>query len=387
MRRLAIGFIPLTDAAVLVAAAKLGFAAAEGLEIDLHREVSWANIRDKVNVGLLDGAHMLAPLAIASSLGLGHVRVPLVAPFALNLNGSAITLAHPIYEAMEATGHDLSSGLGVAQALGDVVRARQAQRLEPLTFSTVYTFSTHTYMLRHVLAAAGLNPDRDVRLVVVPPPFTVESLRSGLIHGFCVGSPWNAVAVEAGVGRIALLGPEIFGWAPEKVLGVHARFAEAEPDVLRRLVRALHAAAHWSETAANHAALAQLLSSPEFLGLPADVLARMLEGRLNTTQAGQPRENPDFLVLHRDGASRPDARHASWIYAQMVRAGQTTYFPADARQAEAVYRADIYDDAMSSPAMGAPPAARPVGDPVNTRFGEPFTPENIEDYLRRIRSI
>lgn len=380
MRRLAIGFIPLTDAAVLIAAAELGFAAAEGLEIDLHREVSWANIRDKVNVGLLDGAHMLAPLAIASSLGLGHVRVPLVAPFALNLNGSAITIGHPIYEAMEATGHDLASGLGVARALGDVVRARASQGLDPLTFSTVYAFSTHTYMLRQVLAAGGLDPDRDVRLVVVPPPFTVESLRSGLIHGFCVGSPWNAVAVEAGVGRIALLGPEIFGWAPEKVLGVHARFAEAEPEVLRRLVRALHAAARWSDTPANRAELAQLLSAPHFLGLPADMLGRMIEGRLDTTQDGLPRENPDFLVLHRGGASRPDVRHAAWIYAQMVRAGQADYTTEAAGQAQAVYRPDVYDDAL-----GREPAAPSVGDPVKTRFGEAFTPENIEDYLRRTR--
>lgn len=380
MRRLAIGFIPLTDAAVLVAAAELGFAAAEGLEIDLHREVSWASIRDKVNVGLLDGAHMLAPLAIASSLGLGQVRVPLVAPFALNLNGSAITIAHPIYEAMESTGRNLSSGLGVALALGDVVRARQAQGLEPLTFSTVYPFSTHTYMLRHVLAAGGLDPDRDVRLVVVPPPFTVESLRSGLIHGFCVGSPWNAVAVEAGVGRIALLGPEIFGWAPEKVLGVHARFAEAEPDVLRRLVRALHAAARWSDTSAHHAELAQLLSAPHFIGLPAEVIGRMLEGRLNTTQGGLPRENPDFLVLHRGGASRPDTRHAAWIYAQMARAGQTRYAADMAFQAQAVYRPDVYDEAL-----GIEPIGPSLGDPVNTRFGEAFTPENIEEYLKRVR--
>jgi len=374
MRRLAIGFIPLTDAAVLVAAAELGFAAAEGLEIDLHREVSWANIRDKVSVGLLDGAHMLAPLAISSSLGLGHVRVPLVAPFALNLNGSAITIAHPIYEAMEATGHDLLSGLGVAQALGDVVRARQAQGLDRLSFSTVYPFSTHTYLLRHVLVAGGLDPDRDVRLVVVPPPFTVESLRSGLIHGFCVGSPWNAVAVEAGVGRIALLGPEIFGWAPEKVLGVHARFAEAEPDVLRRLVRALHAAARWSDDAANHAELAQLLSAPQFVGLPADMLIRMLEGRLNTTQGGQPREHSDFLVLHRGGASRPDIRHASWIYAQMVRAGQTEYSEDAARQAQAVYRPDIYDEALGIDAVGPS-----LGDPVNTRFGATSMPKNSQD--------
>ncbi len=229
-----------------------------------------------------------------------------------------------------------------------VVRARQATGAEPLTFSTVYAFSTHTYMLRHLLAAGGLDPDRDVRLVVVPPPYTAESLRSGLIHGFCVGSPWNSVAVEAGVGRIALLGSEIFGWAPEKVLAVHARFANAEPEVLHRLVRALDAAARWCETADALDELARLLAEPRHLGLPADMLRRALQGRLNTTNGGAPRSDAAFLVMHRNGANRPEPAHALWIYAQMVRAGQIEFTRDAAHAAMEVYRPGLYDAAAGN---------------------------------------
>ncbi|HSI39922.1 MAG TPA: CmpA/NrtA family ABC transporter substrate-binding protein [Xanthobacteraceae bacterium] len=380
MRRLAIGFIPLTDAAVLIACAERGFAAAEGLEIDLHREVSWANIRDKVNVGLLDGAHMLAPLAIASSLGLGHVRVPLVAPFALNLNGNAFTVAIALHEAMEATGEPLDTAESTARALAQVVRARQRAGGEPLTFSSVYSFSTHAYMLRELFRAGGLDPDRDVRLVVVPPPYTVESLRAGLIHGFCVGSPWNSVAVQAGVGRIALLGSEMLGRAPEKVLGVHARFANAEPQVLARLIAALDAAARWCEAPEHRDDLVGLLAEPRFLGVPADLVRRTLAGDIMVAATGAERSDPDFLVLHRGGATRPDSRHALWIYAQMVRAGQSAFSLDAAREAQSVYRPDLYDQAL---ARQAPPAAGPhvFADPVGTRLGPAFDPDDLEAYL------
>ena len=368
MRRLSIGFIPLTDAAVLIAAAERGFAMAEGIEIALHKEVSWANIRDKVNIGLLDGAHMLGPLAIASSLGLGHVRVPLVVPFALNLNGSAITLSKSLYAQMAETDFDLSTAPGAAKALGQVVRVRRAAGAEPLIFAAVYAFSTHTYLIRNFLKAGGVDPDTDVRLVVVPPPFMAESLRNGLIHGFSVGSPWNSVAVDADVGRIAVLGAELYGWVPEKVLGVHARFANAEPDVLHRLVRALHAAARWCEDPANHEDLARLLGETRHLALPADVLRRTLDGRLRTAPGGALRVHPDYLVLHRDQANRPDLGHALWIYHQIVEARQGEWAPDAAREAVSVYRPDIFDAAVG-PARDLPPRSP---DCVATQFGPPF---------------
>lgn len=372
MRRLAIGFIPLTDAAVVIAAAERGFASAEGIEIELHKEVSWANIRDKVNVGMLDGAHMLGPLAIASSLGLGHVRVPLVVPFALNLNGSAITIAREIHDAMAQTGDDLGSALGRAQALGAVVHQRKAQGQDPLIFAAVYAFSTHTYLLRRFFEAGGIDPDKDVRMVVVPPPFTAESLRNGLIHGFCVGSPWGQVAVEADVGRIMAVGAEIFGWVPEKVLGVHARLANGEPDLLRRLVRALFAAARWCEDPANHADLARLLSEPRFLNLPAETLWRTLDGRLEIAPGVPVTIHPDYLVFNRDGANRPERDHALWIYNQIVASGQGEFSRDAAAEAMAVYRPDLFQAAV-----GAVPQAKPAPDCVGTQLGDAFDPERF----------
>src|SRR4051812_39247430 len=230
MKRLRIGYVPLTDAAVLITAATRGFAEGEGLAIELVREVSWANIRDKLILGQFDAAHMLAPFAIATSLGLGHVRVPLVAPFALNLNGNAITISTALYEKMATQrGRTPDDAVETARALGSVIRRRAAKNEEPLAFGIVFPFSTHAYLLRHWLRLGGIDPERDVNLVVVPPPYMAESLRGGLLDGFCVGSPWNSLAVDAKLGSIVAFGVDIARRAPEKVLALQATFAQRDP--------------------------------------------------------------------------------------------------------------------------------------------------------------
>ncbi len=261
MKRLRIGYVPLSDAAVLIAAATRGFAEAEGLSIELVREVSWANIRDKLILGHFDAAHMLAPFAIATSLGLGHLKVPLIAPFALNLNGNAITISSLIHAQMTGEiGRVPESAAESAKALAAVIRRRKADKQEPLAFGIVFPFSTHAYLLRHWLRSGGIDPDRDVNLVVVPPPYMAESLRTGLLHGFCVGSPWNSLAVDAGVGCIAALGVDIAKHAPEKILAVPEAFAEQNPDVMSRLIRGARAAARWCADEKNRADLASLLA-------------------------------------------------------------------------------------------------------------------------------
>ena len=178
------------DAAALIVAVDKGFAAEQGLAVELLREVSWSNVRDKLNIGLFDAAHLLAPLAIASSLGIGHVRVPLFAPFMLGLNGNAITVSPELYGALAAAAiGDLRDPLVSAQALGRVVAERRHRSAEPLTFGMTFPFSTHNYQLRLWLAAGGVDPDDDVRLVVLPPPYMVDSLASHQVDGFCVGAP------------------------------------------------------------------------------------------------------------------------------------------------------------------------------------------------------
>lgn len=207
-----IGFIPLVDAAALLIAAHKGFAKAEGLDVELIREVSWANVRDKLAIGRFDAAHLLAPMAVASTLGLGHVRVPLIAPINLAMNGNAIAVSSSLHAELAAAG-EIAHPAQTARALAKLVAQRKAQGREPLTFGMTFPFSTHNYQLRYWMAEGGIDPDEDLRLIVLPPPYMVENLARGQLDGFCVGAPWSSVAVDAGIGVILHFGCEIFARA------------------------------------------------------------------------------------------------------------------------------------------------------------------------------
>ena len=235
-KRLRIGFIPLCDATALIVAADKGFAAAEGLDVELVREVSWSNVRDKLNIGLFDAAHLIAPVAIASSLGLGHVKVPIVAPFGLGVNGNAITVSPELYAALAAAAEgNIADPVVSGRALARVAANRKARGQDPLTFGMTFPFSTHNYHLRFWMAAGGVDPDEDVRMIVLPPPYMVESLANKHVDGFCVGAPWNSVAVDLGIGYILHFVSEILSRAAEKVLAVRASWSAENPDMLRRL--------------------------------------------------------------------------------------------------------------------------------------------------------
>jgi len=284
---LRIGFIPLADATALLIAVDKGFTAAEGLDVELVREVSWSNVRDKLNIGLFDAAHLIAPVAIASSLGIGHIKVPIVAPFGLGVNGNAITVSPALYAAIsEAADDDILDPVVTAKALARVVAQRKARGDDPLTFGMTFPFSTHNYHLRFWMAAGGVDPDEDVRLVVLPPPYMVESLQNKHVDGFCVGAPWNSVAVDLGIGRILHFVSEILSRAAEKLLAVRQRWADENPDVLIRLVRAHARAADFVENAANRDEVAALLAAPNRIGVETDVIRRTLDGRLKVSPDG-----------------------------------------------------------------------------------------------------
>ena len=218
------GIIPLLDCAPLVVAAEFGFAEKHGLKLELSREPSWASIRDKVTIGHLDCAHMLGPMVVASTLGVGHVRTPLIAPMALGLNGNAITVSSALFDRLQDQGLDDTDALSGARALKKVIEEDRKAGRPPLTFGVVFPFSTHNYELRGWLAGGGINPDFDVRLVVIPPPLMVANLDQGLIDGFCVGAPWNAVAVEAG----SLAGTPLFAVSsPIALVKTSSRFSRS----------------------------------------------------------------------------------------------------------------------------------------------------------------
>jgi NitT/TauT family transport system ATP-binding protein len=339
-----IGFIPLVDAAALLVAVEKGFAADEGLDVELVREVSWANIRDKLAIGLFDAAHLLSPMALASSLGLGHVRVPLVAPLVLATNGNAITVSPALHAELAAQG-GIADPKVSARALAGVVARRRRDGLEPLTFGMTFPFSMHNYQLRYWLAEGGLDPDEDVRLVVLPPPYMVENLARGQLDGFCVGAPWSSVAVEAGVGLILHFGCDIFRRAPEKVLALRESAIETTTDVAVALIRAVVKGAAYIDDPDGLDETARILARPDYVGVDAAMIRRVLEGRLRIG-GSQERAAENYLVVAGGGAMRPQPWQAEWIYAQMLRWGQARHAPSVERAARNVWRPDLFDAAV-----------------------------------------
>jgi ABC-type nitrate/sulfonate/bicarbonate transport system substrate-binding protein len=378
---LRIGFIPLCDAAALIVAVDKGFTADEGLDVTLVREVSWSNVRDKLNIGLFDAAHLLAPVAIASSLGLGHVKVPIVAPFNLGLNGNAITVSPALHAAiMQEIDGEALDPMVTALALARVVAKRRKSGAGQLTFGMTFPFSTHNYQLRFWMAAGGVDPDEDVHLVVLPPPYMVDSLANGHVDAFCVGAPWNSVAVDLGVGHILHFVSDILLRAAEKVLAVRQNWADKNPDILKALVRAHIRAAEFIEQPQNRAEAASILAQPERIGVDASVIQRTLDGRLKISPDGTMRESSRYLLVGREDAGRPDPVQAAWLYAQMVRWGQTAISADALKTAMGVFRPDLYD-------VAAGQKAQPMGasDRIGAFAGPAFDPADIAGHLAAFR--
>jgi two-component system, oxyanion-binding sensor len=328
--RLQLGYVPLCDAAPVIVAHELGFARAEGLDLDLTAEPSWATLRDRLVLGHLDGAHMLAPLALASRLALSGPPSDLIVPLQLNLNGNAITLSRELWAEMEAAG---DAPADVARAFARVAEARRTVG-RPLTLGTVHPFSCHTYQLRLFAEAGGLDPSA-FRTVVVPPQYSVETLARGLVDGFCAGAPWNAVAAAAGHGHIAVLGSQLAPDAPEKVLAASERLGDA----LQPLVRAVARAGRWCADPDNRTELIHRLARRSYLALDAAILGQALPG-------GPAEEVADGVHL-RFGAAieQPDPARGRGIVEQMRLSGQLPSEGAAEAAVAAVYRPEIYRDA------------------------------------------
>jgi len=369
--RITAGFLPLTDSLVLVAAREKGFAQAQGVELTLVRETSWANIRDRIAVGHFDVAHMLAPMPIAASLGLTPIATPVIAPFALGLGGNCVTVSALLWEKMAAAGApaDLDAAR-VGKALAAAVRTGEKR----LRFGVVHPHSAHNYELRYWMAASGIHPGRDVEIVILPPPLMADALAAGGLDGYCVGEPWNSMGVESGAGVIATVKAKIWRASPEKVLGAAQRWVEANPAALTALIRALHAAAAWCGEPANHAEAASLLARKTYLGVPETVARRALSGAIRTAQ-DRTVTVPDFFIPFAEGANLPWPGHALWFYSQMVRWGDVPHHPDHARRAAASFRPDLYRAAI---------AGAPIGDtrgPEHFFDGHSFDPARLEDYL------
>ncbi len=398
---IAAGFMPLLDSAILVAAKEKGFAEAENVDLILHRESSWANIRDRLAVGHFQVAQMLAPMPIACNLGLTPLAAPTIAPMALGLGGNAVTVSSALWQQMESHGAkaDLDP-LSAGKALKTVVAERARAGKAPLRFGVVHPHSGHNYELRYWLAASGIDPDLEIEIVILPPPLMADALGSGSIDGYCVGEPWNTAATVLGSGRLVTVKAAIWRGSPEKVLGVHARWPEDNPEALAALLRALYRAALWCADTGNREELARLLSGPGYVDRPADWMLPALTGHIRT--GGGPNIYvEEFFQPFAKAATFPWRSHALWFYTQMVRWGQVRHDKRNEAIARETYRPDLYRSALgplgvalpgaNSKVEGALKAPTPVGSagaslilgPDGFFDGSLFDPDKIDDYISR----
>ncbi len=344
---LKVGYMRLSDSAPLIMALELGLYEKYGLQVELSREVSWANIRDKVIAGALDACQMLAPLPLITTLGGAGIRAPMITGLVLSLNGNGITVGGALWESMQAAaGHNLDPE--DARASADALRLALSRDPELIyaPFATVNQFSTHTLLLRLWLQAAGVNPDRDLQIIVLPPEQMVDSLAQGVIAGYCVGEPWNSIAVEHGAGVLAATGFSVWNNAPEKVLGVLESWHSLYPATHLRLRLALMEACQWLAEMENRPQVIEILSSPQYLGLPASYLAHSLKGDITPERQRHPYQQQNFHVFFRHSAGFPWRSHAKLLL-QLCNAllGREISDEKLASLAQQCYRTDLYREA------------------------------------------
>ncbi len=349
--QLNLGYMRLSDSAPLIVAKELGFYEKFGLDVTLHREVSWANIRDKTIAGTFDASQMLAPMPLLTTLGAAGIRAPMITGLVLSLNGNAITLSSALWQRIKPKGGQSNQ---TAQASAIALKGEIKQG-GLLTFATVYSFSTHTLILRKWLQAGGIDPDNEVRIIVLPPEQMVESLAQGIIDGFCAGAPWNSIAVDYGIGITATTGYQVWNNAPEKVLAVLASWHTRHPATHLRLRLALMAACQWLAVMSNREMVIEILSRPEYLNLPVDYLRPSLTGKILHEREGIPDKQSNFHVFSHYSAGFPWRSQAEYIVKQFTPLiGRAVNLEHLTLLAEQCFRTDLYRDAALRSGVAAP---------------------------------
>lgn len=311
---LPVAYVPLVDAAPLIIAHEMGFAAAEGIALDLVAAPSWSSARDMLAFGRVDAAHLLSPVPVAMAMGLGGVTTPVSAVSVLSVNGNVIGAGRGIEARLRDRdfAFDFADPRHAAEALAAVSD-------RPLTFGVPFPFSMHVELLRLWVGATGL-AGAGLQIRTVPPPLMADALAAGDIDAFCVGEPWGSVAVDQGAGALLLPGTAIWRFAPEKVLAVRTDWAETEPDLLGRLMRAVWQAGRWLSRPDSRATAGEILSRKAWLDLPAELIDRSLGGVLTVSTRGEQRRVERFIEFHDGAATFPWRSQAQWIAGRLAQA-------------------------------------------------------------------
>jgi ABC-type nitrate/sulfonate/bicarbonate transport system substrate-binding protein len=340
--KLRLGFVPLADSAPLIVAQELGLFRKYSLKVSLSRELGWATIRDKIIQGELEAAHALAGMPFAATLGLGSIRCDCLTALVLNQHGDAITLSNELWQ----------RGIRDTTTLREEVEQSRGHRR--YTFGVVFSSSCHNFILRAWLASAGIDPDRDVQIVVVPPPQMAANLKAGHLDGFCAGEPWNSVAVRSRAGWIAEISAELAPGHPEKVLMVKRQFAEERSEEHQALICALLDACKFCQAIENRDEIIGLLSRSEYVGTPVPTLRAAFGGEADFGN-GRIRTVPNLNVFHGDSANEPSMEKAAWVLGHLLRVHKKLQVSPSAVQRQ-VFRFDIFQQATRScsAAVGVP---------------------------------
>ncbi len=344
LRSVRVGFMPLTDCAALVIAAERGFDRKHGLQLQLSRETSWANVRDKLGSGALDAAHALYGMVCGVQLGVGGAQKDMAVLMTLSQNGQAITLARAL------AAHGATDGAGLA-------RLMQANPRK-YTFAQTFPTGNHAMLLYYWLAAAGIDPFRDASVVTVPPTQMVPNLAAGMIDGFCVGEPWGHRALQDDIGVTVATSQQIWPDHPGKVLGTSAAFAEREAGTCRALVAALLEAGQWIDASDdNRRTAATLLAQPAYLNTAVEAIMPRLLGQYDNGFGGHWRDSAP-LAFHRDGAvTFPYLSDAMWFMTQLRRWGLVKDDPDYLAIAGAMNRVELYREAAALVGTATPASA------------------------------
>ncbi|PTX97436.1 nitrate ABC transporter ATP-binding protein [Verrucomicrobia bacterium LW23] len=297
---LRLGYVALVDCAPLLVARELGLFAKRGVDVELSMQPGWATIREKLIYRELEGAHALATMAITMRLGVGCPATEVETSLVLNLQGNAITLSRRLWAKGVRDGHSLrrlirSEGTGRRMNLG-----------------VVSSVSSHHILMRRWLRSCGIDPDEDVRLLIVPPSLTHELMSSGYLEGYCVGEPWNSVAILAGDGWCAATSENLAPLHPEKALLVRSEFAASRAEEYNAMLDALREACQWCDSPKNRPALVDMLFESRVLNVPREALECALIGPFQMGH-GESVSADTFILFSRFEANRPDAQKARWL--------------------------------------------------------------------------
>jgi nitrate/nitrite transport system substrate-binding protein len=336
-----LGIIALTDCSSIVVAHEKGLFKKYGVNSTVSKGASWAAIRDSLTNGDIQATHMLLGMPIASTMGLGGApKKPMIAPFILNRNGQAITLANSLKGKVADDPKALKPFVDDAKAKGT-----------PMTFAMTFPPGTHAMWIRYYLAAGGINPGdaagagADVSLITVPPPQMVANMKVGKMDGFCVGEPWNAKTIAEDIGYTSITTQAIWKDHPEKVCAFTEEFAAKNPKTVKAVMKALHEAGVWLDKMENREEQANIVSAATYINCPPETILGRLQGKYNMGD-GRKFKDTNYMIFSDRNCNYPQAKYAKWWLTQLRRWGFTEGAPDYEGVAKQVMRSDLYEEAM-----------------------------------------